>query len=161
MTRKEYNKAVDDFSDQLYRFSLKQAGNQDLANDIVQESFTRLWQKVEAISYEKCKSYLFTTAHNYFIDIIRKEKKSADPEKEKIKDDYHTTQNHDVQEILDKALQTIPDIQKTVVLLRDYEGYSYQEIGEITNLTEAQVKVYIFRARKNLRDYLVNIDYIV
>jgi RNA polymerase sigma-70 factor (ECF subfamily) len=45
--------------------------------------------------------------------------------------------------------------------LRDYEGYSYQEIGEITDLTEAQVKVYIYRARMSLKKYLVSIDMVI
>lgn len=43
-------------------------------------------------------------------------------------------------------------------MLRDYEGYNYQEIGEIVNLTESQVKVYIFRGRKALQQYLKSIE---
>lgn len=54
-------------------------------------------------------------------------------------------------ELIEQALQKLPDIQKTVVMLRDYEGYSYQEIEKITGLSEAQVKTYIFRARLALR----------
>jgi RNA polymerase sigma-70 factor (ECF subfamily) len=46
-------------------------------------------------------------------------------------------------------------------LLRDYEGYSYDEIGEITGLNESQVKVYIYRARISLKNYLVKMEYIV
>jgi RNA polymerase sigma-70 factor (ECF subfamily) len=48
-----------------------------------------------------------------------------------------------------------------VILLRDYEGYSYQEIGGITGLSESQVKVYIFRARKALKAYLVRMDNVI
>jgi RNA polymerase sigma factor (sigma-70 family) len=55
----------------------------------------------------------------------------------------------------------LPDMQKTVLLLRDYEGYDYAEIGKITNLSESQVKVYIFRARKEMKKYLVSIDLII
>ena len=56
--------------------------------------------------------------------------------------------------MLDRALDTLPPVQKAVVLLRDYEGYSYEEIGEISGLSEAQVKTYIFRARVALRKYI-------
>jgi len=62
--------------------------------------------------------------------------------------------NPDLQEILHQALNTLPEIQKTLVILRDYEGYSYEEIGEITGLNESQVKVYIFRARVTLKNHI-------
>ncbi|HNF70750.1 MAG TPA: sigma factor-like helix-turn-helix DNA-binding protein, partial [Chitinophagales bacterium] len=45
--------------------------------------------------------------------------------------------------------------------LRDYEGYSYEEIGEVLNLSESQVKVYIFRARQTMKEYLVSIHYVI
>jgi RNA polymerase sigma-70 factor (ECF subfamily) len=67
----------------------------------------------------------------------------------------------DLKEVLDIALQQLPDIQKSVVLLRDYEGYSYKEIGGITGLSETQVKVYIYRARLFLKKYIVSPDLVV
>jgi RNA polymerase sigma-70 factor (ECF subfamily) len=63
-----------------------------------------------------------------------------------------------LKEVLDEALQTLSEIQRSVVLLRDYEGYSYAEIGQITQLTEIQVKVNIFRGRMNLKKYLQKIE---
>jgi RNA polymerase sigma factor (sigma-70 family) len=60
----------------------------------------------------------------------------------------------DLNEILEFALNKLPPIQKTVVLLRDYENYSYKEIAEITSLSETQVKVYIFRARNFMKDFI-------
>jgi len=57
-------------------------------------------------------------------------------------------------EVLNQTVKLLPGIQRSVVLLRDYEGYSYQEIGEITGLNEAQVKVYIYRARVFLKNYI-------
>ena len=62
---------------------------------------------------------------------------------------------------LEKALNKLPEIQKSVVLLRDYEGYSYEEIGEICGLKESQVKVYIFRARTFLKNYIGSIEKVV
>ena len=73
-----------------------------------------------------------------------------------------TLENYsDLKEILDEAIKLLPEIQRTVVLLRDYEGYSYKEIGEITVLNEAQVKVYIYRARLALKKYIVSPEYVV
>ena len=66
----------------------------------------------------------------------------------------HNHQYSDLKEILNRGLDQLPEIQKTVLLLRDYEGYDYAEIGSITNLNESQVKVYIFRARTFLKNYI-------
>jgi RNA polymerase sigma-70 factor (ECF subfamily) len=59
---------------------------------------------------------------------------------------------------LDKALNTLNEIQRSVILLRDYEGYSYEEIGEITGSNESQVKVYIYRARLALKQYIGSLE---
>ena len=59
---------------------------------------------------------------------------------------------------MNKTLDQLSEIQRTVILLRDYEGYDYEEIGKITDLKESQVKVYIFRARKKLKQILVSVE---
>jgi RNA polymerase sigma-70 factor (ECF subfamily) len=66
---------------------------------------------------------------------------------------------NNLKDIMDKALETLPLQQKSLVLLRDYEDYAYKDIAEITGLSESQVKVYLFRARKALKDYLVKINF--
>jgi RNA polymerase sigma-70 factor (ECF subfamily) len=66
-----------------------------------------------------------------------------------------------LKELLNKALDSLPDIQRAVVILRDYEGYSYDEIGSITGLNESQVKVYIFRARQSLKTHLGSLEAIL
>jgi RNA polymerase sigma-70 factor (ECF subfamily) len=72
----------------------------------------------------------------------------------------HSYQHHynNLKEVINNALELLPEIQRTVIMLRDYEGYDYAEIGEITNLNESQVKVYIFRARQTLKNYIVKLD---
>jgi len=154
MNAKEYNIAVDTYSDNVYRFALKHLRNEMSARDIVQETFMKVWLKHEEVQAEKVKSYLFTTAYHCVVDWIKKEKRSGDIEKVE-----HTMVSpgeleFDVSTVLEEALNRLPEIQKTVVLLRDYEGYNYAEIAEITTLNESQVKVYIFRARQALRVYL-------
>lgn len=160
MTAKEYNLAVDEYADNVYRFVLKHLGNEMSAKDVVQETFTKVWVKHEDIDYNKVKSYLFTSAYNTMLDWIKKEKRSGDIENTP---EYGTdsTVNPDLKQILDEALDRLPEIQKSVVLLRDYEGYNYTEIAEITGLNESQVKVYIFRARKSLQTYLKRLDLVI
>lgn len=160
MTPKEYNIAVDEFSDNIFRFALKHLRNEMSAKDIVQETFTKVWVKHEEINVEKVKSYLFTTAYHAIIDWVKKEGRSGDIEhtNERSADD---TINHDVKEVINEALEILPKIQKSVVLLRDYEGYNYAEIADITGLSESQVKVYIFRARKTLKEYIKRLDLVI
>ena len=59
-----------------------------------------------------------------------------------------------MKELIDKGLARLPEQQRSIILLRDLEGYNYKEIGEILDLSESQVKVYLFRARKKMKDML-------
>ena len=158
MTIAEYNLCADQYSDGVYRFILKNIKDESSAQDIVQESYTRMWEKVKTVTFEKARSYLFTTAYHTMIDVIRKEKRMT--RMEESHNNLNTTENQysDLKEVLNEAVSRLPEIQRSVVLLRDYEGYSYEEIGEITGLNESQVKVYIFRARTFLKQYLVSLD---
>jgi RNA polymerase sigma-70 factor (ECF subfamily) len=158
MNSKEYNIAVDKYSDNVYRFALKSLKNEMSAKDIVQDTFLKVWLKHEEIQAEKVKSYLFTTAYHCIIDWINKEKRNGDFER--ISSDLSSPKSleFDVADILEEALNRLPAIQKALVLLRDFEGYHYAEIAEITNLNESQVKVYIFRARQALKVYLKSIE---
>ncbi len=76
MTINEYNLAVDNYSDRLYRFVLKSIKDLHKAEDIVQDSFEKLWKNIDNVDGNKVKSYLFTTAYHTMIDRIRKEKRS-------------------------------------------------------------------------------------
>jgi RNA polymerase sigma factor (sigma-70 family) len=158
MTTEEYNKCVDDHSDGVYRFILHNIQDKDKSKDIVQDSFLKMWEKVGEIEYKKGKSYLFTTAYHTMIDTIRRDKKqtSFDDIAYNVKSD--TKEYLGLKDILNDAVNRLPEIQKSVILLRDYEGYSYEEIGNITNLNESQVKVYIYRARVYLKEYIGSLE---
>jgi len=150
MTIQEYNKCVNEYSDKIFRFVLKHMSHVEKAEDVVQDVFERVWIKVEDITFEKAKSYLFQAAYNRMLDVIKKDKRID------FTDEINNPMSSEqpdlgLKEALDLALNTLPQIQKSAVLLRDYEGYDYKEIGGILDLNESQVKVYIFRARKNLR----------
>lgn len=161
MTVAEYNQCVDSYSDSLYRFILKHIKDEDVAKDIVQDTYEKVWRKVNDIECTNAKSYMFTAAHHTLVDYTRKAKKQGDfteTIEENLKHEKHYS---DIKTILNMALDKLPDIQKSVVLLRDYEGYDYAEIGKITNLTESQVKVYIFRARATLKNYIGKLEVVI
>lgn len=163
MTIAEYNQCVDDHADGVYRFVLKNIRDEEHARDIVQESFIRMWERAETISAEKSRSYLFTTAYHTMIDTIRREKKHTDFDD--VNEQEYATDNHfsfsDLKEVLNEAVEKLPDIQRSALLLRDYEGYCYKEIGEITGLNESQVKVYIYPARVFIKKYIGSLDTVI
>ena len=162
MTTAEYNSCADLYSDGVYRFILKNIKDKDTAQDIVQESYVRMWERVKEVSYEKARAYLFTTAYHTMIDHIRKNQRisSLDEDYTLTHDESPGTYN-DLKEVINEAVAKLPEIQRSVIMLRDYEGYSYEEIGEILKLSESQVKVYIFRARTFLKQYIGSLDLVL
>jgi len=68
---------------------------------------------------------------------------------------------NNLKKVLERALDTLNETQRSLVLLKDYEGYSYEEIGAITGLNESQVKVYLYRARVQLKNYLVSVEHVM
>lgn len=161
MTVSEYNKCVDQFSDGVYRFILHNIRDKDDAKDIVQDTFEKLWMTYMNVNYETAKSYIFTTAYRTMVDKIRRGKKSAKMEEADLNILKNENQYSDVKQILNEAVSKLPEVQKSVIMLRDYEGYSYDEIGTITGLNESQVKVYIYRARNFLKDYIGSMQNVI
>lgn len=151
MTVSQYDRCVAKCSDGLYRFALKSLRDEEQAKDIVQESFLRLWENREAVVEGKEKSYLFTVAYRLIVDDIRfRRRYTSDEALQKVRGDENGYS--DLSEIVRKLIDRLPLQQRTLIMLRDYEGYSYREMARMTSLSEAQVKVYIFRARTALKN---------
>jgi RNA polymerase sigma-70 factor (ECF subfamily) len=161
MTEKEYNQCVSQYADNVYRFILKNLGHKEDAQDIVQTAFEKLWINREKIDNERSKSYLFTVAYHQMIDHIRKQKRITLKDEFSAEASITDRQQHNVKKILDEALHKLGETQRSLVLLKDYEGYNYHEIGEITGLSESQVKVYLHRARLQLKTYLVRRENVI
>jgi len=114
--------------------------------------------KRKEVEAAKAKAYLFQVAYRRSIDSYRKKVKVsfvAPPEQ------TYTQSNPDLKKILDRALAQLDEQSRALVLLKDYEGYRYEEIAQITELSETQVKVYLHRARKVLKEYLVSVENII
>lgn len=159
MTNNDFNNCVDAYSDGVYRFIVKNLGHEADAQDIVQTAFEKLWVNRTKVEPEKAKSYLFTVAYHQMIDHIRKDKQNNTTDNfEEVKTNINITTNGELKQILLKAINELNPTQRSLVLLKDYEGYSYQEIGAIMDLSESQVKVYLHRARLILREKLVHLE---
>jgi len=155
MEAKEYNICVRELGDALFRFACKSTGNAEDAHDIVQNCFEVLWQKKGEIMPAKAKAFLFQVAYNQSVDNYRKRSRISFVERP---EESMTPSNPDLKRVLDNALSQLDEQSRALVLLKDYEGYSYEEIAQITGLSDSQVKVYLHRARKVLKDYLVSVE---
>lgn len=161
MTEREYNECVNLYADNVYRFILKNLRHEEDSKDVVQGAFEKLWMSREQVNVEKSKSFLFTIAYHQMIDFIRKQKRIS------LKEDFSETAmgsgfiRANAKRILDEALGKLNETQRSLVMLKDYEGYNYAEIGEITGLNESQVKVYLHRARLQLKAYIVKMENVI
>ena len=155
MRSQEYNSSVENHSDSLYRFAVHFLKNQDEAQDIVQDVFEKLWINRDKVEFEKAKSWLFTCAHNAMINFINKKARFT-----KIVSEFHserietTSFGFESKQVINHIVGILPPLQKTIILLRDLEGYSYEEIGDVLSLSSSQVKVYLFRARLKIKKQL-------
>ena len=155
MTEKEYNQCVQEHADGVFRFILKNLRHPEDARDVVQTAFEKMWAARDTVDNSRCKSFLFTVAYHQMIDHIRKQKFTVAEEAMETIPVYNN-QRQQTKKIIEGALARLNDTQRSLVMLKDYEGYSYEEIGEITGLSSSQVKVYLHRARIQLKNYLVS-----
>ncbi len=153
MTDREYNECVQLHADNLYRFALKNIRNTEGARDIVQSAFEKMWMKRHTVDNQSSKSYLYTVAYHELIDQVRRRKVFSEPEDKPVH-----PQMSDHKKIIEQALAKLTDLQRSLILLKDWEGYAYEEIAAITGLNGMQVKVYLHRARLQVRKYLGSIE---
>ena len=160
MTRKEYNISVNEYSGRLYGYALKWLRSGPDADDLVQDVYGKLWQFRKKVSNDKVKSWLFTSMHNALVNFTRK-KKALSFEDVAYQEPFAHSHNYDLEDLIEKSLSSLPKIQRSIILLRDHEGYNYNEIGVILGLKESQVKVYLFRARQKVKNQLKDLTVLV
>ncbi len=161
MTEEQYNECVNQYADHVYRFIVKNLRHQEDARDVVQTAFEKLWRNREDVDPNKSKSYLFTVAYNQMIDHLRKTRRISLKDHFKEESKVYKAEINNTMEVLEAALQRLNETQRSLVMLKDYEGYNYEEIGTIMNLSESQVKVYLHRARLQLKEYIVKIENVI
>lgn len=160
MELNDYNACVHQWADPLFRFACKCTGHEEDARDIVQNSFEVLWQKRKDVMPEKAKSFLFQVAYRQSVDHYRKKRRVSYSEVPEQRGSIGPG-NPDLKRVLERALAQLDEQARALVLLKDHEGYSYEEIARITGLNDSQVKVYLHRARKTLKEYLVKVEQII
>lgn len=151
MSRNEYNTCVDQYADPLFRYCVKLTQSQVDADDLVQIAFQKLWERHHNLEVVVAKSWLFRTAYNAMIDQFRKTKRNREYISKQVEHVEESQKGFEEKDWINNAFETLTEEQKSLIMLRDYEGYSYQEICDITGLTLSNVKIILFRSRKILK----------
>jgi|SRR5690554_924558 len=167
MHQNDFKRTVFVHKNKMYRFALSIIGDEDEAKDAVQDVMLKLWEtRVELSEKTSIEAWCMTLIRNKSLDILkrvgRKLKTNLDDASVKLTShdkmpDSYTIENETMEHI-NKAVLNLPEKQKSVFQLRDVEGYSYLEISETLNMDMNQVKVYIFRARKSIKESLENMS---
>lgn len=147
----------------LYRFAHRLLGDATEAQDVVQEVLIKVWRREDDLDkVENMEAWCMRITRNLAYDKLKSKhirQTEAMPEGMETRiateeDPYSSTETNDMIARIRQMMKTLPDKQRQVMQLRDIEGYSYKEIGEIMDLDMNQVKVNLFRARKQVRTHL-------
>lgn len=147
MTEKDFKRHIDNFSDDVLRYLAKNMQDTDEAKDIVQDTFISLWENRAKVDNQKAKSWLFTTAHNKMLNALRYKKVRQEAKFEQ----QIEKNNLENEQMVDYLLKQLPQTMQQCLILKDWQGFSIKEISDILHISEANVKVNIFRAKIKLK----------
>ena len=160
MNRK-FRQWVDEYQDQawtLARYLLKDSAE---AEDAVQEAFVKLWKNQERIDPERIKPWLMKVTRNLCLDRLRRRHPTQEWEDWQQPDDAHGPlqgmQQHELGQWLKHSINGLSEPYRSLVVLRDVQQHSYEEVANVLELSLPQVKVYLHRARKQLREQLAEV----
>lgn len=164
MTPETFKNEVLPLKNKLYRYAYSMLADRDLSMDVVQETMLKVWEKRDSFdSVKNPEAWCMTLARNFALNKFRSkhhrtleldnkyERKSGDSSP------HQKVESEDMIELIDQIVSRLPAKHREVFHLRDVEGYSYQEISEMLQYSISDVKVSIFRARKEVRDQLIKL----
>lgn len=165
MVAKDFKTRVLPLSKKLLRFATLFLQNEDDAKDVVQDVFLKLWQKRDDLSeIENIEAFAMRMTRNRCLDVVRANKVVAINAETNRKMREETVDVHSKIELSESANQIktliskLPDLQRTVMHLRDIEQLSYDEIAGVTNVNVNAIRVNLSRARKKVRDEFLKIN---
>ncbi len=151
--------------DKLFRLALRITLDRAEAEDVVQDTLIRVWHKRDEWSnIDSIEAYSMTICRNLSLDRTSKAARSnLTIDEERDQPPTHTTPYEELAtkqrlQLVQQLIDRLPEVQRSIMLLRDVEGKSYREIATILNLSEEQVKVYLFRARQRIKLQFAKIE---
>ncbi|MEO9892209.1 sigma-70 family RNA polymerase sigma factor [Aurantibacter sp.] len=140
----------------VFNFIYYKFGNEEKAHDAVQEAFVKLWENCSKVSPDKAKSFLYTVANNLYLNVIKAEKVRLKYADKSLKSTNETPEfimeENEFKVKLEKALNDLPDIQRTTFLLNRIDGKKYAEIAEMEGVSIKAIEKRIHLALKSLRE---------
>lgn len=152
------------FRDKLYRFALRLLNSSDDAADIAQDVWLKLWQRKEEIpKLKNAEAFAFTMTRNLCLDVLkstRLKNERLDSKHENSLSAVNTDllERNEQSQLIHQAINNLTEQQRTVIHLRDVEGYELSEIAETLNISENNTKVILCRARQNVREAILNFE---
>ncbi len=156
MTTTEYNIAIKDYSDRLLRYALRLTRDKAWSEDLVQDSLIKLWTNRDKVTPDHAKPFLYRVLYNKLVDDQRKKKVrqfTSTPSQ-----NIQTNSELETRDLIEKAFEQLNVNQKRIIMLRDWDGYSYEEIADILELNLGVVKVQLFRARKKMKAIVTSLN---
>ena len=138
----------------VYRYCYRLLNDKDMADDAFQESFVKVYENREFFNGNNFKAWVITIARNTCFNYLRLKKNQIEFDEGYIGTVKDKTSNIGVQDFIENALMELPATYREVIILREYEDYSYQEIAEILDIDISLVKVRLHRARILLKEKL-------
>ncbi|WP_437823437.1 RNA polymerase sigma factor [Tenacibaculum mesophilum] len=138
-------------------FSSYKSNDKDTALDLIQEAFLKMWEKCSEISYEKAKSYLFTSVNNLFLNKLKHEKvvlnyaKSAPYLDINNQSPEYLLEEEEFKNKLKNAIENLTEAEREVFLMNRIDGKKYREIAELLNISQKAVEKRMSSALKKLR----------
>lgn len=157
MNKTDFKLKVFSLSERLFPMVSRMLGNSTNAEDAIQEIMMKLWEKRNQIGqHPNITGFVFLTARNYCIDVLRKKKLEIDDSSlqlELIKSEYGQEQIEwkELNIIIKRILKDVPVQQREVIMMRDLDGYEFIEIAAVTQLKVEHIRVLLSRARKQVR----------
>ena len=152
---------------ELFRMALRITQNREEAEDVVQETMIKVWNRREQWSQlESIEAFCLTICRNLSLDKLRR----MDNQAQSLGDDIDPTDlshssnpeqitiQRDRSRMVRQLINELPERQRTCMQLRDIEGKSYRDIAQILDITEQQVKINIFRARQAVKERYLMIE---
>lgn len=156
MTKLEFKLKVFSLSERLFPLVARMLGTNANAEDAIQEIMLKLWQQRKKLNnHPNIKGFVFLTARNYCIDVIRKKPKLVEDATHHFKVLKSINENKNLEwdelnNIILKILEEIPEQQKEVFLMRDIDGYEFSEIAAALQIKVEHARVLLSRARKQI-----------
>jgi RNA polymerase sigma factor (sigma-70 family) len=162
MDLRDFKIQVFPLKNKLFRLANRLLNDPEEAQDMVQETFIKLWNRREMLDeYRSVEALAVVTTRNLCLDKL-KAKKYPTESLANLKADIAEpgteikTDLTDLTEKIKEIIRTLPEQMKTIIQLRDIEGYDYEEMAAILGMNENAIRVSLSRARKKVREILVN-----